>query len=355
MALNSFGRVFTVTTFGESHGSGLGAIIDGVPPKVPISAEDIQKELDRRRPGQSGTSSRRKEPDRVEILSGVFEGVTTGTSIALLVRNKDARSKDYETIRDLYRPGHADYTYDTKFGVRDWRGGGRASGRETVARVAAGAVAKKILEGEGITVRGYALEIAGVKAEAIDYSEIEKNPVRSPDGARARLMKSEIDRAHKEGDSVGGIVQVVVTGCPPGLGEPVFDKLDALLAHAVMSIGGVKGVEVGCGFESSRMRGSSYNDPFYSEGGRIRTSTNNCGGIIGGISTGEEIVLKAAVHPTPSIALQQDTVTRDGEKARVTVSGRHDPCIVPRAVPVVEAMVALTIVDCVLLQRRIRS
>jgi chorismate synthase len=354
MPRNSFGTVFTVTTFGESHGDGLGVIIDGVPSGVPILTADIQKELDRRRPGKSRVSSSRKEPDRVEILSGVFEGITMGTPVALLVRNKDTRSTDYDDIRDVYRPGHADYAYDAKFGIRDWRGGGRASGRETVARVASGAVAKRVLAEEGIEVRGYSVEIAGVMAECVDYGETEKNPVRSPDRSRAKEMEFEIERAQKEGESVGGIVQVVVTGCPPGLGEPVFDKLDALLAHAVMSIGGVKGVEIGCGFECARMRGSSYNDPYYSDGGRIRTRKNDCGGILGGISTGEEIVLKAAVHPTPSISLQQDTVTKDGKKAEITVSGRHDPCIVPRVVPVAEAMVALTIVDCLLLQRRLR-
>jgi chorismate synthase len=355
MSANSFGRVFSVTTFGESHGNGLGVIVDGVPPGVTILAADLQRELDRRKPGVSDVSSPRKEPDRVEILSGVFGKRTTGAPLALLIRNKDMRSGDYESIRDLYRPGHADYTYDSKFGIRDWRGGGRASGRETAARVAAGAVAKKVLQNEGIEVRGYTLEIAGISAEKVDYGQIEKNPVRSPDKKSAHEMEEEIKRALKEGDSVGGIVQVTVTGCPPGLGEPVFDKLDALLAHAVMSIGGVKGVEIGGGFESARMRGSSYNDPFYSDGGRIRTSTNNCGGICGGISTGEEIVLRAAVHPTPSISLPQDTVTRDGKKVQIKISGRHDPCIVPRVVPVVEAMVAITMLDCVLLQRRIRD
>jgi len=355
MSANSFGRVFSVTTFGESHGNGLGVIVDGVPPGVPISVADIQRELDRRQPGESDVSSPRKEPDRVEILSGVFGESTTGTPLALLIRNKDTRSGDYESIRDLYRPGHADYTYDRKFGIRDWRGGGRASGRETAARVAAGAVAKKVLQIEGIEVRGYTLEIAGISIEEVDYKEIEKNPVRSPDKESARAMEEEIKRAQKEGDSVGGIVQVTVTGCPHGLGEPVFDKLDALLAHAVMSIGGVKGVEIGAGFESARMRGSLYNDPFYKDGPRIRTSTNNCGGILGGISTGEKIVLRAAVHPTPSISLPQDTVTRDGKKAQIEIPGRHDPCIVPRVVPVVEAMVAITVLDCVLLQRRIRD
>jgi chorismate synthase len=355
MPANTFGRVFCVTTFGESHGYGVGAVLDGVPPGLPLVVWDIQKDLERRRPGKSGISSARREPDRVEIISGVFEGRTTGTPLLLMVKNEDVRSGDYEKIKDLYRPGHADYTYDMKFGIRDWRGGGRSSGRETAARVAAGAVARKILQREGITVKGYTIEIAGVRARAFDVGEIDRNPVLAPDNAAAEKMVSMIESAQKEGDSVGGMIEISVKGCPPGIGEPVFDKLDALFAHAIMSIGGVKGVEVGCGIGCARMRGSAYNDPFVKSGGRIGTKRNNCGGILGGISTGEEILLKAAVHPTPSIARTQDTVTKEGKSASVSIEGRHDPCIVPRVVPVAEAMVACVLADCILLQRRMKK
>jgi chorismate synthase len=350
MAANSIGRVFTVTSFGESHGNAVGVVLDGVPPRIDLQVSDIQKELDRRRPGQSRVSTERKEADRVEILSGVFENFTTGSPIALFVRNMDAKSRDYESFRHLYRPGHADFTYHAKYGIRDWRGGSRASGRETVARVAAGAVAKKILTAEGIKVTAFTLEIAGIRAEAMDYGCIEENIVRTPDMAKAEQMVSAIEEAKNAGDSVGGVVQAVVEGCPPGLGDPVFDKLDALLSHAVMSIGAVKGIEFGCGFSCAQMRGSGYNDPFFKKGDYIKTKTNNCGGILGGISTGGEIVLRAAVHPTSSISLPQDTVTVQGKASKIEIKGRHDPCIVPRIVPVVEAMVAITILDCLLFQ-----
>jgi len=354
MPANSFGRVFCVTTFGESHGYGVGAVIDGVPPGLPLAGEDIQKDLERRRPGKSGVSSARREPDRVELISGVFEGRTTGTPLTLMVKNKEMKSSDYERIKDLYRPGHADYTYDMKYGFRDWRGGGRSSGRETVARVAAGAVARKLLGKEGVTVTGYTIEIAGVRVRTVDFGEIDRNPVLSPDGDLAPQMASMIESARKEGDSVGGMFEISVKGCPPGIGEPVFDKLDALFTHAIMSIGGIKSVEIGCGIECARMRGSSYNDPFEKKNSRVGTKRNNCGGILGGISTGEEILLRSAVHPTPSIARTQDTVTRTGERATVSVGGRHDPCIVPRVVPVAEAMVACVLADCILLQRRMK-
>jgi chorismate synthase len=351
MPANSIGRVFTVTSFGESHGNAIGVVLDGVPPGITLHVSDIQKELDRRRPGQSKISTQRQEADRVEVLSGVFENLTTGSPIALFVRNSDTRSQDYESFKHLYRPGHADYTYEQKYGIRDWRGGGRASGRETVARVAAGAVAKKILMIEKITVTGFTIEIAGIKAEKMDYQNIEKNDVRTPDAGKAKQMVRAIDEARQGGDSVGGVVQAVVQGCTPGLGDPVFDKLDALLSHAVMSIGGVKGIEFGCGFSCSQMRGSMYNDPFYKEGERIRTKTNNCGGILGGVSTGEDIILRAAVRPPASISVSQDTVNIHGEESRIEVKGRHDPCIVPRVVPVIEAMVAITILDCLLFQK----
>ena len=353
MAANSFGRIFCVTTFGESHGYGVGAVIDGVPPGLSITVEGIQEDLDRRRPGKNDVSSSRREPDRVEIVSGVFSGKTTGTPLMLMVRNKDARSSDYGKIKGLYRPGHADFTYDMKYGIRDWRGGGRSSGREKAARVAAGAVARLCLEKEGITITGYTVEVAGIRIGTFDGGEIDRNPVRAPDGEAARKMAAAIEAAKKEGDSVGGIFEILVTGCPAGIGEPVFDRLDALFAHAIMSIGGVKSVEVGSGAESARMRGSTYNDPFVNEGGRIGTGSNNCGGILGGISTGGDILLRAGVHPTPSIERSQDTVTTDGKTTSISVQGRHDPCIVPRVVPVAEAMVACVLTDCILLQRRI--
>ncbi|HUI70254.1 MAG TPA: chorismate synthase, partial [Spirochaetia bacterium] len=265
---SSFGRLFSVTTFGESHGPAIGVIVDGVPAGMPLQAEDIQRELNRRRPGQSAITTPRAEKDRVEILSGVFEGCTMGTPISLLIRNEEKKSSDYEPLKDVFRPGHADYTYRAKFGMRDWRGGGRSSGRETATRVAAGAIAKKVLAARGISILGYALEIAGVRATRVDPSEIEKNPVRSPDSTAAELMVKAIEEAKGAGDSVGGIAEVVVSGCPAGLGDPVFDKLEALLAHALMSIGAVRGVEVGAGFAVSRMRGSVYNDQPYLHEGR---------------------------------------------------------------------------------------
>jgi chorismate synthase len=347
---STFGRIFTVTTFGESHGPGVGVVIDGVPPSIALAAEDIQKDLDRRRPGQSAITSPRAEKDRVEILSGVFDGLTTGTAIALLIRNEDKRSSDYDNLKDLYRPGHADWTYSAKFGVRDWRGSGRASGRETAARVAAGAVAKKVLAARGITLLGYSREIAGIRAARVDPAEIERNPARSPDPEAAALMIERIEKAKAEKDSVGGVVEVVVTGCPPGLGDPVFDKLEALLGHAILSVGAVRGVEIGTGFEATRMRGSQYNDEPFMDGGRMRTRTNHAGGIAGGISNGMEIVVRAAMRPPASIARPQKTVDAAGGEVTVEIEGRHDPCIVPRAVPVIEAMTALVLADCLIVQ-----
>jgi chorismate synthase len=347
---NSFGRLFRITTFGESHGAGIGVVIDGVPPGIELTESDIQQELDRRRPGQSSITTERNERDRVEILSGIIDGKTTGAPVALYIRNENMRTEDYEALKELYRPGHADYTYEMKYGIRDWRGGGRASGRETAARVAAGAVAKKLLRESGIEVIGYTLEIGGLRAESIKYDEIEKNPVRSPDPGKVNEMVKRIEEMKAKGDSIGGIVEVVVTGVPPGLGDPVFDKLDALLAHAVMSVGAVKGVEIGRGFQSANMKGSEFNDQFEIKDGRIRTSTNNAGGILGGISTGEDIVLRAAIRPPASISIRQKTVDRKGQERDIEVYGRHDPCIVPRAVPVIEAMVSIVIIDCLLLQ-----
>jgi chorismate synthase len=352
---SSFGTLFRVTTFGESHGAALGVVIDSPPSGLLLSPEDIQGDLDRRKPGTDPLASPRVEEDRVEILSGVFDGKTTGTPLAMLIRNRSQHPEDYDAIRDLYRPGHADFTYRAKYGIRDWRGGGRSSGRETAVRVAAGAVARKLLSERGVTVIAYSLEIGGVRAETIDHHEVGRNPVRSPDPARAPLMADRISRAREEGDSVGGIVEAAVQGCPAGWGDPVFDKLEALLAQGVMSVGGVRGVEIGCGFEAARMRGSEFNDAFVNRDGVVRTASDRCGGVLGGISTGGDILLRAAVRPTPSIAKAQDTVDVRGNPARIEVKGRHDPCIVPRVVPVVEAMIALVLADRMLVQEVMAS
>jgi chorismate synthase len=329
--VNSFGRNFRITSFGESHGKALGVVIDGCPPGLPLAEGDIQPFLDRRRPGKSPLESPRKEPDRVEVLSGLFRGKTTGAPLTLMVGNQDVREEDYDELEGIFRPGHADYTYQAKFGIRDHRGGGRSSGRETVARVAAGAVAAKILVGQGIKITGRILEVHGK---------------RDPDA-----MAREIEKARDEGDSVGGIAEVLVSGCPPGLGDPVFGKLDALLAHALMGIGAVKGVEIGEGFAAARMKGSKHNDAMT----RAGFATNHAGGILGGISTGQEIVARIAVKPTPSIAKTQRTVNRKGEEVSVSIRGRHDPCIVPRIIPVAEAMVALVILDAFLEQAKYRN
>jgi chorismate synthase len=348
-----FGEFLTVSTFGESHGAAVGVVVDGVPPGLALSVEDIQRDLDRRRPGQSGVTSARREADRAEVLSGLFEGRTTGTPIAIVIRNEEHRSSDYERLRDAFRPGHADWTYQAKYGIRDWRGGGRSSGRETAARVAAGAVARRILAVRGVTVTGYALEIAGIRAKRVDLAAIEANPVRSPDLEAARLMEHAIAEAKDAGDSVGGVVEVLADGVPAGLGDPVFDKLEALLAHAVLSVGAVRGFEIGAGFAAARMRGSAYNDELYADGGRVRSRTNNAGGVAGGISTGERLEVRCAIRPPASIARPQRTVNVRGEPVEIAVEGRHDPCIVPRAVPVLEAMVALVLADRLLAQASI--
>lgn len=329
--MNTFGRSFRVTTFGESHGPAIGAVIDGCPPGIALSGADIQPVLDRRSPGRDPLSSPRMEPDLVEILSGVFEGRTTGMPLMLLIRNLDARSSDYEVLKDLYRPGHADFSYQAKYGIRDYRGGGRSSGRETAARVAAGAVAALVLQGKGISVTGAIEEIHGLRDPA--------------------AMQEEIRNAMAGGDSVGGIVKVMATGVPPGLGDPVFGKLDALIAGAMMGIGGVKGVEIGDGFAASRMKGSEHNDPM----DRTGFLSNHAGGILGGISTGAEIMVRLAVKPTASISLPQRTLARTGEETEIRVRGRHDPCIVPRVVPVAEAMLALVLIDAYLEQEKYRA
>jgi chorismate synthase len=354
MAGNSFGHLFRVTTWGESHGQGIGVVVDGCPAGLKISVEDIQRELDRRRPGQSTLTTSRREPDRVMILSGLFRGRTTGAPIALWVENLDIDSGKYRELEKVFRPGHADYSYWAKYGLRDHLGGGRPSARETVARVAAGAIAKKILEHDGVQVLGYTWQVGDIQAQRFDPEEIENNPLRCPDEEQAAQMAQLILKVKSQGDSVGGIVGVTATGVPPGLGEPVFDKLDADLAKALMSIGGVKGVEIGAGFGVSLLRGSQNNDPFIFREDGFSTHGNHAGGILGGISTGQELILRLAVKPTPSIALSQQTVNRQGQKQTINIRGRHDPCICPRIVPVTEAMTALVLTDHILRQRSAR-
>ncbi|MDE1920674.1 MAG: chorismate synthase [Candidatus Omnitrophica bacterium] len=351
MAGNSFGQLFKITTFGESHGPAIGVVIDGVPPKLPLTEADIQKDLDRRRPGQSKITTQRREPDKAEILSGVFEGKTTGAPLAILIRNTDARSKDYENIKDVFRPGHADFSYMAKYGIRDHRGGGRSSGRETACRVAAGAVAKKILAGHKVGIIVYTLSVAGAYAQEIDYSVIEKNAVRTADMKAAGLMIAKIEEARKNGDSLGSTLQCVVKNCPAGLGDPCFDKLNARLAQALMSIATVKGIEFGDGFAASQLTGSINNDRFVLKGKKVGTATNHSGGIMGGISTGEDITIRMALKPPSSISRLQKTINEKQQEVEVRVKGRHDPCLAPRVVPVAEAMIALTLVDCLMIQK----
>lgn len=350
MSGNSFGQVFRVTTFGESHGAAVGVVIDGCPSGLELRESEVQRELDRRKPGQSAVTTARKEEDRVEILSGVFEGKTTGAPIAMIVRNRAFESSPYEELRFKPRPSHADFTHFAKYGHYDWRGSGRYSGRETVGRVAAGAVAKKLLSALNVEILAHAVEIAGIKSKEVTVDEIRKNaesnPVRCADLSAAKKMEEAILAAKKEGDSVGGIVEVLALGVPAGLGEPVFDKLDAEIAKALMSIGAVKGVEIGAGFAVSKRRGSENNDAFAIKNGGVVTLTNNSGGILGGISNGMPIVARAAVKPTSSIAKEQRTVDlRTMKDASLAIKGKHDPCIVPRVVPVCEAMLALVLAD----------
>lgn len=351
--MNTFGRRFRLTTFGESHGPAVGAVVDGCPAGLAVENKDIQADLDKRRPGQSAVTSGRSEPDRVEVLSGLFEGRTTGMPIAMLVRNVDVDSSAYEEIKDLLRPGHADYGYMAKYGFRDYRGGGRSSGRETVGRVMGGAVAKKLLSLKGIHVYAHTTSVYDVRAGEVTLEDVinnpSKNPVRCADMSVVREMEEAIRMAKAGGDSVGGTVEVIAMGVPAGLGEPVFGKLDADLAGALMGIGAVKGVEIGLGFGAATLRGTEMNDEFYIDGG-IKTRTNHAGGIIGGISTGMPIVCRLAVKPTPSISKPQRTVNiRTNEDAMIEIKGRHDPSIVPRIVPVVEAMAALVLADHMLL------
>ena len=353
---NTFGKMFRITTWGESHGDAVGVVVDGCPPLIEIDIADIQKELARRRPGQSRITTQRRESDEAQILSGVFEGKTLGTPISIGVWNADQRSKDYEHMRTKFRPSHADYTYQVKYGIRNWKGGGRASARETIGRVAAGAIAKKILAQEfGVEIVGYVKQvsdmIADVDPETVSMADVESTIVRCPDPDIAERMIERIDEARKAGDTLGGVVEAVARNVPPGLGEPVFDKLEADLGRGVLSLPACKGFEVGSGFGGITMTGSTHNDPFYNEAGRIRTRTNYSGGIQGGISNGENIVIRAAFKPVATIMMPQETVDEDGNPTELSGRGRHDPCVLPRAVPMVEAMMALVLVDHALRQR----
>lgn len=329
--MNTIGKLFRLTTFGESHGLALGCVIDGCPAGILLNEKDIQSELDRRKPGQSALTTSRAEDDKVKILSGVFEGKTLGTPIAMIVENKGHKSSDYEKMKDVFRPGHADFTWDAKYGFRDFRGGGRQSGRETVARVMAGAVAKKILAACGIEILACATEIGGISGTQ-------------------KEMEAEIEKAKADGDSVGGIVEIVIKGVPAGLGEPVFGKLSADLASALISIPAVKGIEFGSGFEAAKKRGSEQNDPMHMKKGKVVFDKNDAGGLLGGISTGEDIIIRIAVKPTSSISKAQETVTKDGKNTKIQITGRHDPCIVPRIIPVAESMAAIVIADHLLLK-----
>jgi len=351
MAGNTFGKIFRVTTWGESHGSALGAVIDGCPPGLELDVTDIQYDLDKRRPGKGGGESPRREPDQVEILSGVFEGLTTGTPISLIIYNKDAQSKAYDHLQDIFRPGHGDLTYLKKYGLRDHRGGGRASARETAARVAAGAVARKVLAENDISVIAYTVALGDVSTSRRNMKDITKNRLYCPDMATAVLMEEFINTVRKKGDSLGGVVEIKATGCPVGLGEPVFDKLDAVLAQALMSIGAVKGVEIGAGFRAAELLGSENNDAITPKGYR----TNNAGGILAGISNGDPIIVRAAVKPIPSISLEQDTMNLDNEPVKIKVGGRHDISAIPRIVPVCEAMICLALADHLLRQKAIEN
>ncbi|MBK8491913.1 MAG: chorismate synthase [Saprospirales bacterium] len=349
---NTFGTLFTLTTFGESHGPGVGCVIDGCPAGLAMDMDFVQSELDRRRPGQSRLTTQRKESDKVQVLSGIYEGVTTGAPIALFIANEDARTSDYSHIAQAFRPSHADYTYQAKYGIRDYRGGGRSSARETASWVAAGAIAKLLLKTQGIDVHAYVSQV-GTILTSLPYTELdlsltESTPVRCPDPDTAAQMIALIEEVRKAGDTIGGVVTGVITGCPPGLGEPIFDKLHASLGQAMLSINACKGFEYGSGFSGVAMRGSAHNDAFFREGDVIKTRTNHSGGIQGGISNGMDIYFRCAFKPVATIVAPQESVNEAGESVTVTGKGRHDPCVVPRAVPVVEAMAALVLADFVL-------
>lgn len=356
MAGNSFGDIFRITTWGESHGPALGATIDGCPAGLKITAKEIQKELDRRKPGQSHLTTQRKEEDRVQILSGLFDNTTTGTPISLMIVNKDQKSCDYGKLVDTYRPSHADYTYDAKYGLRDYRGGGRASARETAARVAAGAIAKKLLKSKAkVEILAYVKEVREIKADVnpntVKLIQIESSPIRCPDKAAAKKMTKLIEKMKKTGDSVGGIIECVIRNVPAGLGSPVFEKLDARLAQAMLSLPAVKGFEVGSGFSATLLTGSQHNDALMKKGQKVVTKSNNAGGIVGGISNGMDIVFRVAFKPTATIFKKQKTVTNKGKETNLQMSGRHDPCVLPRAVPIVEAMAALVLANEYLIQK----
>ncbi len=350
MAGSTFGTLFRATTWGESHGAGIGAVVDGCPAGIPLKASDIQKYLDRRKPGQSRFTTARAESDEAEILSGVFNDTTEGTPISLLIRNNDQHSKDYNNLKNVYRPGHADFTFDKKYGFRDYRGGGRSSGRETAGRVAAGAVAAAFLKELGISVEAYAKSIGpfSVSDDRIDYKEALKNPLSLPDHEVYEKASEWVDSIRSEQDSAGGVIECRINGLPVGLGETVFDKLDALLSQAIMSIGAVKGFEIGDGFKAAEARGSENNDGFSSENNKIQPVTNRAGGVLGGMSSGAPVIFRAAVKPTPSISKEQQTVDITGVPKSLTITGRHDPLIVPRAVVVVESMACLTVADLLL-------
>ncbi len=354
---NTFGHLFRITTFGESHGGGVGVIIDGCPPRLEVSEADIQVDLDRRRPGQSKITTPRKETDTCEIISGVFEGKTLGTPIAILVRNKDARSQDYDEMARKFRPSHADATYEAKYGIRNWQGGGRSSARETIGRVAAGAIAKKILKQvANVEIVGYVKRIKNLEGiidpATVTLEEVESNMVRCPDREAAEKMIDLIDQTRRDKDSIGGVVECIARQVPKGLGQPVFDKLEADLAKGVMSLPASKGFEIGSGFAGTLLTGSEHNDEFYTdETGEIRTTTNRSGGIQGGISNGENIIIRVAFKPTATIGKEQKTVSKTGEETTLAAKGRHDPCVLPRAVPMVEAMVALVLCDHLLRQQ----
>jgi chorismate synthase len=347
MSGSTIGVLFRVTTWGESHGEAVGAVVDGCPPGILLSAGEIREELEKRRPGKFSSTSPRKETDSVEILSGIFEEKTTGTPISLLIRNRDAQGSDYDELRDLFRPGHGDFTYFKKYGIRDHRGGGRASGRETASRVAAGAIARKVIGLEGIRVTAYTKTLGGVRAEKTSLQEIANNELFCPDPLAAKEMRRKLAEAAENGDSLGGVVEILVRGCPVGLGEPVFDKMDADLAKAIMSLGTVKGVEIGAGFEAAEMTGSECNDSLTTSG----FDTNHAGGILAGITTGDEIVIRAACKPIPSIRSEQKTVDIHGRAASIAIRGRHDVSVIPRIVPVCEAMVCIVIADHLLRQK----
>ncbi len=348
MSGSIYGNIFRISTWGESHGKALGVVIDGCPAGISLKERDIQKEMDRRKPGSTKYGTQRKEGDKIEILSGVFEGKTTGTPISLILYNRDQRSGDYSHIQNIFRPGHADMGFENKYGIRDYRGGGRSSGRETAARVAAGAVAKKFLRELGVKINAYTLSIGNVKAESINLEQCKENPLYMPDNQAAKKASELLNSAIAERDSLGGIIECRTKGLPIGIGEPVFDKLDASVAKAITSIGAVKGIEFGDGFNAALSKGSVNNDDFYMRSGKIRKHTNHSGGVLGGLSDGAELIFRAAFKPTPSISQVQKTITNSGESTEIVIKGRHDPIVVPRAVVVVEAMTAITLADLML-------